>query len=495
MSEHAPKLRALRALHAQQLSAAGSAQLERHLAGCAVCHEALRGLRLAERLLDEARSGEPELDFARLSAGLERRLSRERRLRFLRSAAVLPLAAAAAAVFTWLRQAPPAETPPPEPPLARAPEPLLLPAEPAFEASVTALAGRGTLQPLRGEAVALGIDLPLHEGDRVQLEAESLAHLRLDRASGCVLGPDTELELRSLRSGETELALVRGRVTSRVQPLTAAQFYRIRAAGYAVSVLGTHFEVAVAGDKLEVLVGEGHVLVQDAEGRVVADLRARAHFAIDPTFGARLATRDASHPALQLELPRALGIELEAWSRVSLLDVRALERYGVTGLTLDGSRFPLSGEIAVRVPRGDVELVIERLTSVPQKVVLYVPPEGLSLAPDALRKLLKLPKPEGSASPRPEVDFERVLSVVRAGTGDLQRCYERALKQRPELDGRLTLRVSLETSGRVAQAQPRSDANLPADLVDCLRNVASRWHFPASPAPLAFDIPLRLQPR
>jgi hypothetical protein len=31
--------------------------------------------------------------------------------------------------------------------------------------------------------------------------------------------------------------------------------------------------------------------------------------------------------------------------------------------------------------------------------------------------------------------------------------------------------------------------------VECLRNVSGRWHFPASSAPLAFDIPLRLQPR
>ncbi|HKP55192.1 MAG TPA: AgmX/PglI C-terminal domain-containing protein [Polyangiales bacterium] len=496
MSVHEPKLRALRALHGQQLSAAGAARLRRHLDGCQSCSDSLRGLRLAERLIGEVQASEPQLDFARVQAGLHARESRERRVRVLRLAAALPPAAAAAALLAiWLRPQPEVAPPaPPAPQVAQRAAPAPEPAAPEFAASVTALAGSGQLQPASGAATALRVDASLHDGDRITLASESLAHLRLDRATGCVLGPDSELLLTRVHAGETELALERGRLTSQVQPLTAAQFYRIRAAGYALSVLGTHFEVVAAADKLEVMVAEGHVLVQDGEGRVVADLHAREHFAIDREFGARLATRDASHPALQLERPRGLDVELGEWALVTLLDARALERFGVTGLSLDGSRFPMSGEIAVRVPRGDVELVVERLTALPQKAVLHVPAEGLSLAPEALRKLLRLSRPdEGRAKP---IDFEQVLSVVRSGTGNLQRCYERALKQRPELDGRVTLRISIDAAGRVTQTQPLSStAALPADLVECLRNVSERWHFPASSAPLAFDIPLRLQPR
>jgi hypothetical protein len=325
----------------------------------------------------------------------------------------------------------------------------------------------------------------------------SLAHLRLDQATGCVVGPGSDLRLQRLREGQAEVALERGRVTSRVQPLTAAtQHYRILAAGYVVSVRGTHFEVSADQDKLDVMVVEGHVVVEDAAGHLVADLHARDHFAIDRAFGARLATRDPSHPALELEKPRGLGVVLEAWPLLTLHDVADLERFGVTAISLDGSRFPIPGELALRVPRGDVTLVIERLTVAPQKLTLHVPPEGLSLAPDALRRLLKLHKLENDAAPSTEIDFQPVLAVVRAGTAGLQRCYERALKQRPDLDGSLTMRLSIEPSGRVSQALPRSrTATLPADLVECMRKVSSRWRFPATGSPLAFDVPLRLQPR
>jgi FecR protein len=339
------------------------------------------------------------------------------------------------------------------------------------------------------------VDAALHEGDVLRLGNDSLAHIRLDRATGCVVHPGSELSLLRLRTGETEVELRSGRLTNRVQQLGAAEHFVVRAAGHRVTVHGTHFEVAAAGDALSVMVSEGRVSVEDDTGHVIANLRARDHFAVDDKFGMRLATHDPGGPAMQLERPRALGVALEDWPLVTLLDVKALESLGLTGLTLDGSRFPVSGELAVRVPRGDVTLMVERLTIAPQKIVLHVPAEGLSLAPDALRKLLKQHKPEASAQ-KADIDFQPTLSVVHSGTAGLQRCYERALKQRPDLDGRLTMRLSVGPAGQVRQAQPRgTSATLPEELVACLRTVSGQWRFPATGSALTFDVPLRLLPR
>jgi hypothetical protein len=494
---HEPKLRALAASNRRQLSAASEARLAKHLAACDICREAQTGQRLAEHLIGEVDRTDPAVDFAKIEAGLERVQLRDRRRRLLAIAVLAPLVAAAAGLLYLARSSP---TPAPSPVATARPSapqpPIAAPDPPPYPASITALSGPGTLEQASGDAVPLRVDMPLEEGDRLVLGERSVAHLRLDHASGCVAGPASDLRLLRVREGQAELALERGRLTNQVQPLTAAQHYRIRAAGYVVSVRGTRFEVSVAGDKLDVMVVQGHVIVEDAAGQLVADLHARDHFATDPAFGARLATRDPSQPALSLEQPRGLGVSLEAWALLTLLDVASLERFGVTALSLDGTRFPIPGELALRVPPGDVTLVVERLTVAPQKLTLHVPPEGLSIAPDALRRLLKLYQRENAAAPPTEIDFKPVLAVVHAGTAGLQRCYERALKQRPDLDGRLTMRVSIEPNGRVSQALPRSQtATLPADLVECMRNVSGQWRFPATGAPLAFDVPLRLQPR
>jgi ferric-dicitrate binding protein FerR (iron transport regulator) len=496
---HLPKLRALRALQSRRLSAAGESRLQRHLEGCQACRRALVGLRLADTLIEEARTAELAVDFNRIAAGLARSQVAERRRRTLRLAATVPLAAAAAAAGVWIATRPAPESEPfahaPVPPPIAAPASVSEP--PVFPAGLAALAGPGVLRHADGVEEPLRIDTKLHEGDVLELGAESVAHIRFDRASGAVIAPGTQLGLVRLRSGETQVELRLGRITNQVQPLSAAEHFRIRAAGYEVSVHGTHFEVTAANEALGVMVADGRVTVQDPRGGpVLADLHARDHFAIDATFGMRLATRDASQP-LQLDDPRGLGVPLEQWPIVRLLDVQALESLGLTGLVLDGTRFPVRGELAVRVPRGDVTLIVERLTMAPQKIVLHVPEEGLSLALDALRKLLKPEKAavhaRGDAA---EIDFEPVLAVVHEGTASLQRCYERSLKQRPDLDGRLTMRISVSARGSVQQAQPRGQsAELPDDLVACLRTVSAKWRFPATGSALTFDVPLRLSPR
>jgi hypothetical protein len=506
VSAHEPKLRALRALEAQQLTAAGETRLQRHVERCDVCARARVGLRLANRLMREVQASDPQLDFTRIEAAITRSIAGDRRQRALRVAIGVPLAAAAAAGVVWFatqHSAPEAVVEHHAAPAARSPEPESLQATPIFAASVTALGGPATLQRAQAAEEPLRVDSELREGDRVRLGSDSVAHLRFDRASGCVAGPDSELALLRLRNGETEVQLTRGRITSQVQPLTASQHYVIEASGYRVTVHGTRFEVAAGDDALDVMVSEGHVEVQDDTGHVIADLHARDHFAVDSAFGMRLATRDPSHPALQLELPRGLGAALETWPLVTLLDLAALESLGVTGLTVDGNRFPLSGQLALRVPRGDVTLIVDRLTGSPQKIVLSVPADGLSLAAEALRRLLR-PKSEDvvgrradpHADPHADIDYSPVLAVVHAGTSNLQRCYERALKQRPELDGRLTIRLAVRANGRVGQAAPHGqEATLPAELVSCLRNVAGQWRFPATGSALTFDVPLRLQHR
>jgi hypothetical protein len=88
------------------------------------------------------------------------------------------------------------------------------------------------------------------------------------------------------------------------------------------------------------------------------------------------------------------------------------------------------------------------------------------------------------------------MDVVRAGTPALQRCYERALRVRPELGARLTIRVQITASGRVSQVTPLAASPvLPDALVSCMRNTSRQWRFPATSSATTLEVPLRLQPR
>ena len=85
--------------------------------------------------------------------------------------------------------------------------------------------------------------------------------------------------------------------------------------------------------------------------------------------------------------------------------------------------------------------------------------------------------------------------IIKKGRPDLQRCYQRALRQDPTLESaRVTVSISVGASGRVTKVTldppPASGT-----LGSCLTEAVARWPFPASPVDYETRVPLTLSGR
>lgn len=95
------------------------------------------------------------------------------------------------------------------------------------------------------------------------------------------------------------------------------------------------------------------------------------------------------------------------------------------------------------------------------------------------------PRPTGAA-------FSR---VIKHGRPDLQRCYQRALRQDPDLGtARVTVSISVGTSGKVTNVSLTPPLSTGA-LESCLKTAVSRWEFPPSPTDYETQVPLALSGR
>jgi hypothetical protein len=99
--------------------------------------------------------------------------------------------------------------------------------------------------------------------------------------------------------------------------------------------------------------------------------------------------------------------------------------------------------------------------------------------------------PPAVRSPKP-AEF---APIIKKGRPDLQRCYQRALREDPRLGAaHVTVSISVGASGRVTRVAldpPPASGTLAA----CLREAVARWPFPASPVEYETEVPLTLSGR
>lgn len=474
MSEHVPRTAALIAYDSGLLSAAGRARIETHLTACAACARELAAVRACEVLTDEARTHawhEPaweRMDLALrreakdLARGLRREQAEARRRLYggLAVAAAILLTAAGSVLWprTATHQPPPSDT-----------RSLALRDGAPREGTVTALAGHATVD---GRALLLG-DV-IAESAHLVTSPSSAAHVRLADGTGFVLGANTTVRLDRSRERATILTLSAGDVTSRVAHLVRGGSYEVYAAPYVIHVRGTHFMVSRdATARVTVDVTEGVVeITRDATS--VARVAAPGRWAAP-------ATDDVMLPTALVE-PIALAPGAAAWPVVRIPRVETVER-----IELDGVSLPLAGAIAMRASVGSHEGLAFGLSGVPVRFTLEVGPEGASLDPT----LMLAPPPLGEPR-RGTLDPAIVRDVVTHGMDGVQRCYRTALMRRPDLAGRMALRITVDPSGHVSRTTLTTAATPYPWLSTCVENQASTWTFPAPTGggPVSLSVPL-----
>ncbi len=79
------------------------------------------------------------------------------------------------------------------------------------------------------------------------------------------------------------------------------------------------------------------------------------------------------------------------------------------------------------------------------------------------------------------LDRDAVSRYVKARLRAIQSCYEKELKLNPNLKGKLAVRITIATSGRVSDTEIDEDTLHSDEVISCIKSVIRFWKFPFTP--------------
>jgi hypothetical protein len=139
----------------------------------------------------------------------------------------------------------------------------------ASAATVIAMTGHVTYEDGDGTMKPVSLGQLFEAGDRLVTGDGSSLQLALADGSSLALGPNSELNVRSVGQGDKDsrsfFELIKGKVDALVRKLTLGAAFEIRTANACAAVKGTQFEVAFDSGNSGVTVLEGTVATSDAQ--------------------------------------------------------------------------------------------------------------------------------------------------------------------------------------------------------------------------------------
>jgi TonB family protein len=91
-------------------------------------------------------------------------------------------------------------------------------------------------------------------------------------------------------------------------------------------------------------------------------------------------------------------------------------------------------------------------------------------------------------------DPSLLARAIRSHLAQVRACYERALKRRPDIGGKLVLRFTLTPAGTVASVEVEEDTLGDPEVTACVRAAIGLWRFPAPPRKVEVSFPFVFQP-
>ncbi|MCZ7687484.1 MAG: FecR domain-containing protein [Sandaracinaceae bacterium] len=308
-----------------------------------------------------------------------------------------------------------------------------------------------------GEAAALLAGEELREGQSLRTGADGALHVRLSEGTGIALAAETELALSRAREDGVELSLARGRVDSAVAPLASGSTYVILCAGYRVEVRGTRFVVSYLDGVVGVDVAEG-VVVVTAPDESATELTAPARWRSsgeaegEPSAVEPRAVRGAEGAPVLVTIAHP---ELVRWE-------------------IDATSFTGGGPVRILLPAGEHE--VRGWDARGRLFTALVPVSGAAVAIE--RRALTRGAAPAPGHLEPEGDPAGSCRAARCAS---RGCYERTLRDHPQVYGRLRMRVTVGVMGDVRRVSVLgADASETAQLRDCITRVASGWTFRAA---------------
>ena len=114
--------------------------------------------------------------------------------------------------------------------------------------------------------------------------------------------------------------------------------------------------------------------------------------------------------------------------------------------------------------------------------------EGVSIVDDGVRTM-------GDAADVWGRDTASLMAVVQRYKAGVKFCYDNALKKTPHLNGKITLQMDIDPSGRISSLSVASDSIGNRPLQKCISAQVKKWRFPKVDAgTVRFTLPLVFSP-
>lgn len=79
------------------------------------------------------------------------------------------------------------------------------------------------------------------------------------------------------------------------------------------------------------------------------------------------------------------------------------------------------------------------------------------------------------------LDRDAVGRFVKSRLKAIQGCYERQLKLEPTLKGKIAVRITITTTGKVSETEIDEDTLHSDAVVSCIKGLIRFWKFPFTP--------------
>jgi len=120
-------------------------------------------------------------------------------------------------------------------------------------------------------------------------------------------------------------------------------------------------------------------------------------------------------------------------------------------------------------------------------------PEPAIREPDDVKKKRQAAPKEASGGKT--ISAAQVKAVVKSKMPQVRACYEKELKKRDGLRGKVVMSWTIHGSGKVSGVRVVRNTTRNSAMVPCMIRAVSKWTFPKATAPFDVEYPFVFKPR
>lgn len=92
------------------------------------------------------------------------------------------------------------------------------------------------------------------------------------------------------------------------------------------------------------------------------------------------------------------------------------------------------------------------------------------------------------------ISMEQIQTTITRNMGQVKACYERQLKSKPGMKGKVVASWTIGADGKVRSAKVIRNTTGDRELGGCVRSLVAAWRFPTAQSPQDVEYPFKFKP-